>query len=66
MSGTRRTLTDGALIRVFFTHPLVTLKTVVAIHWQALRLWVKGMKYRPKPEMPRRAVSIVDQEEASP
>jgi DUF1365 family protein len=27
----------------------VTLKIVAAIHWEALRLWVKGLRLVPRP-----------------
>jgi uncharacterized protein len=43
-SGTRRTLTTFALAQSFVALPLVTLKIVAAIHWQALRLWLKGIR----------------------
>lgn len=39
-AGARR-LTDGALARVFMTHPFATLKVVAGILWEALRLWLK-------------------------
>lgn len=44
-SGKRQTLTDGALIRLFFSHPLMTLKVTGAIHFEALRLWLKGVPF---------------------
>lgn len=37
----RRELTDGALLRVAVTHPLLTLKVVAGIGWEAARLWAK-------------------------
>ena len=37
----RRSLTDAALLRVAVTHPLLTLKVVVGIGWEAVRLWIK-------------------------
>jgi DUF1365 family protein len=51
---TRLPLTDRNLLRLFFTHPLVTLKAVGAIHWQALLLWMKGARFhnRPQPRTP--------------
>jgi DUF1365 family protein len=51
-AGRRRDLTDAALLAAWLTHPLLTLKVVAAIHWEALRLWLKGIRYRspPKPE----------------
>ena len=52
LSGKRRALTDAALLRVFITHPLLTLKVIGGIHWEALRLWLKGMRLRPRPPAP--------------
>ncbi len=46
LAGERRDLTDRALLRAAFAVPLVSLKTIVAIHWQALRLMAKGVAYR--------------------
>jgi DUF1365 family protein len=47
-NGRRRALTSPALLRSFFSLPLVTLKIVAAIHWEALRLWLKGARLVPQ------------------
>jgi DUF1365 family protein len=49
-NGRRRALTSPALLRSFFSLPLVTLKIVAAIHWEALRLWLKGARLVPRPD----------------
>ncbi len=36
-----RPFTDAALARAVLSHPLMTLKVIAAIHWEALRLWLK-------------------------
>ena len=46
--GRRRALTSAALLRAFFALPLVTFKIVAAIHWEALRLWLKGARLVPR------------------
>ena len=46
--GRRRDLTTAQLLRSFFGLPLVTLKVVAAIHWEALRLWIKGARLVPR------------------
>ena len=48
-NGRRRGLTTWALLRSLFALPLVTVKIVAAIHWQALRLWLKGARLQPRP-----------------
>ncbi len=58
MVGDRRPLNSSGLMRVFFTHPLLTVKVITGIHWQALRLLVKGARYRPVPEPPSRIVTV--------
>lgn len=50
---------DRNLARLFVTHPLLTFKVIVGIHYQALRLWLKGAKYRPIPAPPDRTYSVV-------
>jgi DUF1365 family protein len=46
-SGRRRALNTAELLRAFFALPLVTLKIVAAIHWEALRLSAKGARLVP-------------------
>ena len=40
-TGKRRELTDRNLLLTLLRHPLMTLKIVAAIHFEALRLWTK-------------------------
>jgi hypothetical protein len=47
-SGHRRDLTTTALLRSLFALPLLTFKIVAAIHWEALRLWLKGARLVPR------------------
>jgi uncharacterized protein len=44
-----RPLTAPVLARVLLVHPLHTLKVIAAIHWQALRLWLKGCRVYAHP-----------------
>lgn len=48
-NGRRRALTTKALLQAFVTFPMVTFKIMAAIHWEALRLWIKGARLVPRP-----------------
>ncbi len=53
-------MTDSKLLRVFVTHPLLTVKVILAIHWQALRLWVKGAVFHSRPEPASHTITTVE------
>jgi DUF1365 family protein len=48
LSGVRKPLTDANLLLYFFSFPLITLKIIGLIHWQALKLWLKKLPYHKK------------------
>ena len=58
LSAERRDLTDAALLKLFFAMPLMTLGVVAAIHWQALRLWLKGAPFAARSPGPRSGMSV--------
>lgn len=58
LAGERRPLTNASLARIFITHPLLTAKVIGAIHWEALRLWLKGVGLVPRPAPPAQMVTI--------
>jgi DUF1365 family protein len=47
-NGRHRMLNTKELLRAFFAFPLVTMKIMAAIHWEALRLWLKGARLVPR------------------
>lgn len=44
-SGALVPLNDGQLVRLSLTHPLAAIKVFAAIHWQALKLKLKGAQF---------------------
>jgi DUF1365 family protein len=57
LAARRRPLTDAALLRAFVTYPLLTVKVVGGIMWEALNLWFKGVPVQHLPPPPQRAVT---------
>jgi len=57
-AGTRRPLTDGQLLRAFVTHPLLTWKVTAGIHWEALKMMLKGARYRDRNAPPGHPVTV--------
>jgi uncharacterized protein len=50
LSLARRPLDGTALARVLLRYPLMTAQVITAIHWQALRLWLKRTPVHSHPE----------------
>ena len=48
-NGAIRPLTNKMLLKLSATHPLAAIKVVAAIHWQALKLAIKGAKFHRYP-----------------
>ena len=55
--GDRRELTDGELARALAGVPLLSLKVVGGIHWEALKLWLRGARLYRKPPPPVTEIS---------
>lgn len=55
----RHALTDAALGWHFVSYPLLTLKVITAIHWEALKLWLKGVKVIRKPAPPPKPLTVI-------
>ena len=52
VSGSLQPLTRAALRRAFWRHPAMTLGVIGRIHWQALKLWSKRVRFISKPPPP--------------
>ncbi|TNE64364.1 MAG: DUF1365 domain-containing protein [Alphaproteobacteria bacterium] len=49
LTGVRRPLTGGMLARLFVRLPFLSVKVMAAIHFEALRLWLKRLRVYRKP-----------------
>ncbi|WP_313105319.1 DUF1365 family protein [Brevundimonas sp.] len=58
MSAERRPLDDSTLGAAVLALPLMTLKVMAAIHWEALKLWIKGVRLTRQPPPARDPVTI--------
>lgn len=63
-SGRRRPLTSWQVLKSCVKIPFMTAKVVAGIHWEALKLWLKGVKLVTRPEPPE-LVSYRDQPAAA-
>lgn len=50
--GVAQAFTTANLLRQFARVPFVSLKVMALIHWQALKIWLKGGKFHRKPAPP--------------
>jgi len=57
ISGASQILTRSSLYLAFLRYPLMSLGIMYRIHWQALRLWLKGVPFHSKPTPPKFEVS---------
>ena len=51
-SGQHKPLAAWSMAKAFFSYPLMTIKVIGGIHWEALKLWRKGVPLVPRPEPP--------------
>ncbi|GAB5454985.1 MAG: DUF1365 domain-containing protein [Henriciella sp.] len=58
--------TNAAFISVALSKPLSTLGVTFAIHWQALKLWLKGAKYHSKPKQSSVRTTVATSRSAAP
>lgn len=59
-------LNPSTVRRAFWGMPLMTFAVVWRIHWQALRVWLKGVPLHAKPEQPPANLSRIQHEHPHP
>ena len=55
--GPRKILTNAGLVRACLRRPFGSRRVLALIHWQALKLWFKGARFKSRPEPPVHEVS---------
>ena len=56
--GKRTEFTTSELIKSYLKHPLMTFKVIAAIHFEAFKLWTKGIKFIQKKFKIKNNISI--------
>ncbi len=56
-TGTGEALSDAGLSRAFLRYPLMTAKIIIMIHWQALKIWLKGGRFHRQPAAPAQEIT---------
>lgn len=57
LTGKREPLSNAGILRSLLRRPLGARRVLALIHWQALKLWIKGALFRSRPTPPRDEVS---------
>lgn len=60
LTGRYQAMNKPACRRMFWKYPLITLKAIVLIHYQALKLMMKGIRYIPKPDQNLKRVTTTE------
>ena len=60
INGQKQHITDRKMLSCLIRYPLLTLKVMAGIHWEALQLWLKGIGLVDRPPPPDETVTIVD------
>lgn len=53
LAAERRQLSDGNVLKQVLMLPLMTFKVVAGIHWEALKIWMRGARFHTKPDAPK-------------
>lgn len=57
ISGQDQELSRPVLHLAKLKYPMMTFGVIARIHWQALKLWIKGVPFHSKPEPPKMEIS---------
>ena len=65
-AGHRRALNDSSLLKLLARHPLMTLKIITAIHYEAARLFLKGVPVVDRFSSPKFSTTVVGPSKREP
>lgn len=57
LTGERKPISNASILKSLIRRPFGSRRVLTLIHWQALKLWLKGVRYRPHPAPPADEVS---------
>ncbi len=57
MTGKIKPLNQKNLLKSLINYPFMAMLVILRIHYQALKLWIKGVAYRPKAELPKENIT---------
>lgn len=57
LTGPRKPLSNSSILLALLRRPLGARRVMALIHWQALKLWWKGARFRARPAAPAQEVS---------
>ena len=57
--GRRHPMTDATLLRALTRTGWMTVKVILAIHYEALKLWLKGLRPTKRPRAPERPITFI-------
>jgi DUF1365 family protein len=59
-SGQSKVLSDKSLMSLLLRYPLMSIKVIGGIHWEALKLWRKGLQIFTRPAPPESPITYVN------
>jgi DUF1365 family protein len=59
IKGSRSSISDASLLNKLVRYPLLTLKVIAGIHWEALKLLIKGVDLKTRPNPPDHSITII-------
>jgi DUF1365 family protein len=63
VNGTKNHISDRNLLLCLLRYPLLTLKVIGGIHWEALKIWLKGIGIVKRPTPPAEPVTFIPNKE---